>query len=114
MQDVVLRKNIKMVLTGFGRVGHGAREIMKLLPIKELGHEAYLQENHDKPVFTDVKVEHYFVKKDEKGPSKTKLKLDPLSVKRDFKLTVSIAMNVEEIEIKQKHMVIINDWSVLQ
>ena len=45
-----------------------------------------------------------FVKKDEKGPSKTKLKLDPLSAKRDFKLTVSRAMNVEEVEIKQRSL----------
>lgn len=64
LKKVVLPKNFKMVLTGFGRVGHGAREIMKLLPIKELGHEAYLQENHDKPVFTHLEVEHYFAKKD--------------------------------------------------
>ena len=54
--------------------------------------------------FVEQQATKNFVKKDEKGPSKTKLKLDPLSVKRDFKLTVSRAMNVEEIEIKQRSL----------
>ena len=46
-----------------------------------------------------------FVKKEDKSPSKAKLKLkDPLSSKREFKLTVSRAMNVEEVEIKQRSL----------
>ena len=54
--------------------------------------------------FVEQQATKNFVKKDEKGSSKTKLKLDPLSAKRDFKLTVSRAMNVEEIEIKQRSL----------
>ena len=54
--------------------------------------------------FVEQQATKNFVKKDEKGPPKTKLKLDPLSAKRDFKLTVSRAMNVEEIEIKQRSL----------
>jgi translation initiation factor IF-2 len=54
--------------------------------------------------FIEQQATKNFVKKDEKGPSKTKLKLDPLSAKRDFKLTVSRAMNVEEVEIKQRSL----------
>ena len=54
--------------------------------------------------FVEQQATKNFVKKDEKGPTKTKLKLDPLSAKRDFKLTVSRAMNVEEIEIKQRSL----------
>jgi len=54
--------------------------------------------------FVEQQATKNFVKKDEKGPSKTKLKLDPLSAKRDFKLTISRAMNVEEIEIKQRSL----------
>jgi translation initiation factor IF-2 len=45
-----------------------------------------------------------FIKKDEKTATKAKLKVDPLSIKRDFKLTVSRAMNVEEVEIKQRSL----------
>ena len=54
--------------------------------------------------FIEQQATKNFVKKDDKGPSKTKLKLDPLSAKRDFKLTVSRAMNVEEVEIKQRSL----------
>jgi len=55
--------------------------------------------------FVEQQATKNFVKKDEKGAQKAKLKLkDPLSAKRDFKLTVSRAMNVEEIEIKQRSL----------
>ena len=54
--------------------------------------------------FIEQQATKNFIKKDEKTPSKTKLKLDPESSKRDFKLTVSRAMNVEEIEIKQRSL----------
>jgi len=55
--------------------------------------------------FIEQQATKNFVKKDEKVPSKTKLKLkDPLSSKREFKLTVSRAMNVEEVEIKQRSL----------
>lgn len=64
LKKVKLPMNFKMVLTGFGRVGHGAREIMKLLSIKEVKPEAYLKESFNEPVFTHLEVENYFVKKD--------------------------------------------------
>jgi translation initiation factor IF-2 len=54
--------------------------------------------------FIEQQATKNFIKKDEKLPSKTKLKLDPQSSKRDFKLTVSRAMNVEEVEIKQRSL----------
>jgi len=55
--------------------------------------------------FVEQQATKNFVKKDDKGAQKTKLKLkDPLSANRDFKLTVSRAMNVEEIEIKQRSL----------
>ena len=54
--------------------------------------------------FIEKQATKNFVKKDDKGAQKTKLKLDPLSAKRDFKLTVSRAMNVEEVEIKQRSL----------
>ena len=55
--------------------------------------------------FVEQQATKNFIKKEEKNPSKTKLKLkDPLSSKREFKLTVSRAMNVEEVEIKQRSL----------
>ncbi|MBL6857694.1 MAG: translation initiation factor IF-2 [Pelagibacteraceae bacterium] len=55
--------------------------------------------------FVEQQATKNFIKKEEKAPSKAKLKLkDPLSSKREFKLTVSRAMNVEEVEIKQRSL----------
>ena len=45
-----------------------------------------------------------FIKKDEKSPPRSKLKLKGPIDKRDFKMTVSRALNVEEIEIKQRSL----------
>ena len=45
-----------------------------------------------------------FIKKDEKQSNKSRLKLKGPIDKRDFKLTVSRALNVEEIEIKQRSL----------
>ena len=45
-----------------------------------------------------------FIKKDNKPTGKSKLKLKSSIDKRDFKLTVSRALNVEEIEIKQRSL----------
>jgi len=54
--------------------------------------------------FIEQQATKNFIKKDVKTTPKGKLKLDPLSLKRDFKLTVSRAMNVEEVEIKQRSL----------
>jgi translation initiation factor IF-2 len=54
--------------------------------------------------FIEQQATKNFIKKDEKSNNKGKIKLkEPIS-KRDFKLTVSRAMNVEEIEIKQRSL----------
>ncbi len=45
-----------------------------------------------------------FIKKENKPAGKSKLKLKSPVDKRDFKLTVSRALNVEEIEIKQRSL----------
>ncbi len=45
-----------------------------------------------------------FIKKDNKPPTKSKLKLKTPVDKKNFRLTVSRALNVEEIEIKQRSL----------
>ena len=52
--------------------------------------------------FVEEKATKDFIKKDNKPTGKSKLRLKGPVDKRDFKLTVSRALNVEEIEIKQK------------
>jgi len=70
----------------------------------------------NKPDTKDIKKKNYarkfieqqatkaFIKKTDKPTGKSKLKLKNPVDKRDFKLTVSRALNVEEIEIKQRSL----------
>ena len=54
--------------------------------------------------FIEQQATKAFIKKDNKPAGKNKLKLKGPIDKRDFKLTVSRALNVEEIEIKQRSL----------
>jgi translation initiation factor IF-2 len=54
--------------------------------------------------FVEQQATKAFIKKDDKPTGKSKLKLKGPIDKRDFKLTVSRALNVEEIEIKQRSL----------
>ena len=54
--------------------------------------------------FVEQQATKDFIKKDNKPAGKSKLRLKAPLDKRDFKLTVSRALNVEEIEIKQRSL----------
>lgn len=66
LHKAVFPDNMKLVLTGFGRVGYGAREIMDLLPFTEVSPEEFLTEKFDTPVFTHLEIEDYYRRKDGK------------------------------------------------
>ena len=59
LKKVVLPKNTKIVATGFGRVGFGAREILNLLPIVEVAPNEF-SNSFDSPIFTHLEVNDYF------------------------------------------------------
>ena len=54
--------------------------------------------------FVEQQATKAFIKKDDKAPTKSKLKLKGPIDRKDLKLTVARAMNVEEIEIKQRSL----------
>jgi len=60
LKKVELPANTKIVLTGYGRVGHGAREILDLLPITEVSPEEFLKKKFDSPVYTQLELEDYY------------------------------------------------------
>ncbi len=75
--------------------------------INTLDHNFKNQGNKGKKFtrkFVEQEATKAFIKKDEKPTGKSKLKLKTPIDKRDFKLTVSRALNVEEIEIKQRSL----------
>jgi saccharopine dehydrogenase (NAD+, L-lysine-forming) len=64
LKKVSLPKNFRILLTGFGRVGHGAQEIIDLLPIKEVSPEEFLSKEFDEPIYAQLEVEDYYGRKD--------------------------------------------------
>lgn len=64
LKKVVLPPDTKIILTGYGRVGHGAREILDLLPIKEVTAEEFMTRTFNMPVYTQLEVEDYYARQD--------------------------------------------------
>ncbi len=64
MKKIQLPSSTKIVVTGFGRVGNGAREILSLLPIKEVNEEDYFSQKFDHPVYVHLDTHEYYVRKD--------------------------------------------------
>lgn len=50
---------IKIVLTGHGKVGLGAKEMLDAMKIKEVSIEDYLSKNYDRPVYTHIDIQDY-------------------------------------------------------
>jgi alanine dehydrogenase len=55
---------IKMVLTGHGKAGKGAREMLLAMKIKEVSIENYLTKIYSEPVFTHLDAIDYNIRKD--------------------------------------------------
>jgi saccharopine dehydrogenase (NAD+, L-lysine forming) len=77
LNDVKLPKDFKIVLTGFGRVGNGAREVLALLPIKEVQPSDFLTNTYDEPVFSQLNVQDYFGRKDGEAFDKSEFYSEP-------------------------------------
>ncbi len=77
LNKVKLPANTKLVLTGFGRVGHGARETLAKLGMREVSKEAFLEETFDEAVFTHLNTEDYNRRKSDGGFDKSEFYRDP-------------------------------------
>ncbi len=58
--------NIKIVLTGKGRVSYGAKEMLDAMGIKEVSVDDYLNQDFDEAVYTQIDVLDYNKRKDGK------------------------------------------------
>ncbi|WP_089380894.1 NAD(P)-dependent oxidoreductase [Lutibacter agarilyticus] len=56
--------NIKIVLTGKGRVGNGAKEMLDGMGLREVSVEAYLSQEFKEPVYVQIDVLDYNKRKD--------------------------------------------------
>ena len=57
--DKIILPNIKIVLTGKGRVGSGAKEVLDYLKIKQVGVDEFLNNSFDEPVYLNIDVLDY-------------------------------------------------------
>ena len=89
LKKIVLPKNTKIILTGFGRVGMGAREILNLLSIDEVTPEDFLYKQHNNPVYTHLDVKDYYVRRDGSTFIKNEFYSKPELYKSDFKKFLS-------------------------
>lgn len=65
LKKVHLPNDFRCLITGFGRVGHGAIEMIDLLPIKEVSPEEYLNQQFNEPVYCQLEAADYY--QDENG-----------------------------------------------
>lgn len=56
--------NIKVLLTGKGRVGNGSKEMLDGMGLKEVGVEAFLNDTFDEAVYCQIDVDEYNLRKD--------------------------------------------------
>ncbi|WP_035677701.1 NAD(P)-dependent oxidoreductase [Flavobacterium limnosediminis] len=75
---------IKIVLTGHGKVGMGAKEILDAMKIKQVSVEDYLTKTYDKPVYTQIDVLDYNKRKDGKPAEREHFYANPQEYVSDF------------------------------
>lgn len=76
--------NLKIVLTGSGKVANGAREILEHLNLKEVNVQDYLVNDFDEPVFCQIDVLDYNKRKDGKNLDRYDFYNNPDEYESDF------------------------------
>jgi alanine dehydrogenase len=82
--DKIEIPNIKIILTGSGKVANGAKEILEHLNIKEVNIEDFLNKTFNEPVFYNALVLDYNKRKDRKPSDLSEFFADPSPYESDF------------------------------
>lgn len=77
LPNIKLPKDFKAVITGKGRVGGGALEVIEKIDIKEVSPEAFLNETFDEAVYTVLDVADYYERDDMKPMNKQEFYKNP-------------------------------------
>ena len=75
---------LKFVITGTGKVGNGAKEILDAIKIKEVSVENYLTKKYAQPVYTQIDVLEYNKRKDGQVLDFTDFYQNPTEYVSDF------------------------------
>ncbi|NDV16319.1 alanine dehydrogenase [Muricauda sp. TY007] len=76
--------NIKILLTGKGRVGNGAKEMLDAMGLKQVASSEYLSDTFNEPVYCQIDVSQYVKRKDGAKGSKADFFQNPEDYKSDF------------------------------
>ena len=76
--------NIKIIVTGNGRVGRGALEIIYALKLREVSKEEFLTESFNEPVFVHLDFLDYNNRKDGRPSSESDFFINPKKYKSTF------------------------------
>jgi len=82
--DKITLPNIKILLTGTGKVALGAKEILDHLKIKEISDALYLTSKFSEPVYVMADVMEYAKRKDGKVGDKWEFYKDPTGYESNF------------------------------
>ncbi|WP_242091709.1 NAD(P)-dependent oxidoreductase [Aestuariivivens sediminicola] len=82
--DKITLPNIKILLSGTGKVAYGAKEILDHLKIKEVSDALYLTSQFTEPVYCIVDVMEYAKRKDGKVGSTDEFYRDPSGYESNF------------------------------
>lgn len=82
--DKIKLPNIKILLSGTGKVAHGAKEILDHLKIKQVSDALYLTSKFTEPVYCLVDVMEYSKRKDGKVGDKWEFYKDPSGYESNF------------------------------
>jgi saccharopine dehydrogenase (NAD+, L-lysine forming) len=84
LENIKLPSNFKLVITGSGRVGGGALEIIHKMNMKEVSPAEFLTKSFNEPVYTQLNVGDYNKRKDGNSFNKKEFFNDPLNYESDF------------------------------
>ena len=82
--DKIKIKNIKIILSGTGKVSRGAKEILDHLKIREVTDADYLSKDFNEPVYCLIDVSEYNKRKDGGEFNKQEFYEDPSNYESDF------------------------------
>jgi len=76
--------NIKIVLTGKGKVAYGAKEMLDAMKIKQVEIEDYLTKSYDQPVYTFIDIQDYNKRIDGGAFNKNEFYTNPKDFESNF------------------------------
>ena len=84
LDKITLPQQLKIILSGSGKVAHGAKEILDHLGIKEVSDAVYLSSSFTEPVYCLIDVMEYNRRKDGKAGGKFEFFDDPSGYESNF------------------------------